>query len=64
MTEQPKRPICRHCRFYFITWDQGVPHGCRLYQIKSQQIPSVVVKQASGQECAGFESKDKKELFK
>lgn len=37
-----------------------MPNGCRLYAIKSKQMPSVIVKQSSGVECLGFEVKPAK----
>ena len=39
---------CLSCKHYFITWDPKKPHGCRAMGFKSQQIPSIVVRQSSG----------------
>ena len=51
---------CRDCKHFFITFDQRVPYGCRVYQIKSAKLPSLAVKDAnSGQECIGFSPKDR-----
>jgi len=52
-----KRINCRRCKHYFVTWEAGKPHGCRAYGFKSPQIPSLVVFQSSGKECAIFETK-------
>jgi hypothetical protein len=51
-------PNCTKCKHFYITFDQSTPRGCRAYQIKSAQLPSVIVKNANnGAECIGFESK-------
>ncbi len=34
-----------------------MPNGCKLYGLKSKQIPSLIVKQSSGYGCLGFEEK-------
>ncbi|MCK9162618.1 MAG: uracil-DNA glycosylase [Arcobacter butzleri] len=54
-----QRIICQKCIHYFVTWEPSRPHGCRAYGFKSKQIPSMVVKQTSGQECAFYELKSK-----
>ena len=48
---------CRKCVHSYITWDNRFPYGCKLFGIKSGQIPSVVVYQSSGKKCEGFEEK-------
>jgi len=53
------RKNCRKCKHYYITWDAKFPYGCRLFGIKSKQIPSVVVYKSSGKVCQGFEEKKK-----
>jgi hypothetical protein len=50
--------VCQKCKFYFVTWIQGKPHGCKAYGFKSAKIPSMVVKQSSGIECTLFQSKN------
>ena len=52
-----KRINCRRCQHYFVTWEPTKPHGCRAYGFKSPQIPSLVVFQSSGSDCAMFEQK-------
>lgn len=52
-----KRINCRVCAYYFVTWEAGKPHGCKAYGFKSPQIPSLVVFQSSGTECALFKQK-------
>ena len=53
------KPNCTKCKHYFITFDQSAPKGCRAYSIKSQALPSEIVKQAnSGADCIGFTPKE------
>ena len=52
-----KRIICQKCKFYYVTWEQSKPHGCRAYGFKSKVIPSVVVKNSSGSNCVFYELK-------
>ena len=40
-----------------MTWEKKKPHGCRAYGFKSEQVPSVVVKQSSGSDCNFYEVK-------
>jgi len=53
-----KRINCRRCEHYFVTWKPKQPHGCKAYGFKSLQIPSLVVFQSSGTECALFKEKN------
>jgi hypothetical protein len=52
-----QRIICQKCIYYFITWEKNKPHGCKAYNFKSQQLPSVVVKQSSGTNCNFYKQK-------
>ena len=51
------KPKCMECKHFFITWDQNLPRGCKLYNIKSRDLPSTVVKSAGLGDCQGFEAK-------
>ncbi len=51
---------CLQCKFYHVTWDMSSPKGCKAYGIKSKNFPSIIVKQASGEDCLKFEEKKKK----
>jgi hypothetical protein len=55
------KPNCAKCKHYFITWDAKCPRGCKLYQIKSKDMPSEIVRMAGSGDCQGFELKDSKE---
>ena len=51
-----KAPIhCLRCIHYYSTHDPSLPRGCKLYQFKTQNIPSAVVKRETGKDCLGFE---------
>jgi len=52
-----KRINCRRCQSYYVTWENGKPHGCKAYGFKSAQIPSMVVFKSSGIECAQYREK-------
>ena len=48
---------CFYCVHFRVTWDPVNPRGSAAYGMKSKQIPSIVVKQASGLDCMKFQSK-------
>ena len=52
-----KRINCRRCEYYYVTWEQRQPHGCKAYGFKSAQIPSMVVAKSSGEDCSLFKQK-------
>ena len=52
------RIVCQKCKFYYVTWEKGKPHGCKAYGFKSQIIPSTVVKRSSGTDCSFYELKN------
>ena len=55
------KPNCMKCQYYYITFDPNTPKGCRIYGIKSQQLPSMVIKNANnGSDCIGFKQKPEK----
>jgi len=49
--------ICQKCKYYFVTWQQNRPHGCKAYGFKSQLIPSLVVIQSSRSACSLYQPK-------
>lgn len=48
---------CRNCKYYHITWDVKFPYGCKLFKVKSKQMPSVIVYQSLGKPCENFTEK-------
>ena len=50
---------CLKCKHFYVTWDEKLPRGCRAMGFKSKEMPLMVVRQASGRECLGFERKEK-----
>lgn len=48
---------CGQCKYYYITWNKNLPHGCRAMNFKSRRLPSDVVKASTGQSCRLFEPK-------
>ena len=52
-----KKIICQKCTNYFVTWEAEKPHGCKAYGFKSKVIPSIVVKNSSGENCKLFVEK-------
>jgi hypothetical protein len=48
---------CIQCKHYYSTWDKDLPRGCKLYTIKTMQMPSIAIKRETGSDCLGFEKK-------
>jgi hypothetical protein len=38
-----------------VSWDYSFPRGCRVFGIKSREMPSLVVKRNTGHHCPAFE---------
>ncbi|MDP2302067.1 MAG: uracil-DNA glycosylase [Ignavibacteria bacterium] len=56
-TKNTKRPDCRKCVHFFITWNKSFPYGCKVYGFKSKNLPSIEIIKASGISCLKFEIK-------
>jgi hypothetical protein len=54
-----KRIVCQKCIYYYVTWEKNKPHGCNAYGFKSQQLPSVVVKNSSKLDCSFYQEKQR-----
>ncbi|PYG89858.1 hypothetical protein LY28_00456 [Ruminiclostridium sufflavum DSM 19573] len=59
-----ERINCRKCKYYYITWDARMPHGCKAFGFKTRLFPSVVVYQSSGQTCQGYAEKNQNAKLK
>ncbi len=53
-------PNCLKCKFFFISLNDKFPRGCRIFNIKGKNIPSVDVKRFTGYECPVFEKRKEK----
>lgn len=56
-----KKIICQKCIHYYVTWEIGRGHGCKAYGFKSAQLPSVIVKKSSQEDCKFYTPKFSKE---
>jgi hypothetical protein len=54
-----QRILCQKCVYYYVTWQSKQPHGCKAYNFKSKQLPSIVVKKNSDMDCSFFKLKNK-----
>ncbi len=59
MEQKNKNPNCRQCEYFYVTWDNNKPYGCKAFGFKSQRMPSVEVFEASGKLCLKFKLKNK-----
>jgi hypothetical protein len=57
----PQKVNCRECQYYYITFDERAPYGCRAYGFKTKQMPSIAVYQSGGIHCQLFSSKNSKQ---
>lgn len=48
---------CHKCKHFHVTWDYSFPKGCRLFQIKSKDLPSKLIHKSTGSTCSYFEEK-------
>ncbi|RJQ54843.1 MAG: uracil-DNA glycosylase [Nitrospiraceae bacterium] len=51
---------CFNCSYFYITWDEQFPRGCRAMGFKSREMPSGVVYASSGTQCLKFKKKKQK----
>ena len=59
MSDSDKRVNCFKCKHYQVTWDQAQPRGCKFYNFKSREMPSLLVARNSGDSCMAYEEKVK-----
>ena len=53
-----KNISCNSCRYFYITWNNKRPYGCRAMGFISAQLPSTAVLEIEGRDCLSFERKD------
>jgi len=51
---------CRKCSYYYITWDENFPYGCKAMKFKSKYVPDMEVRLTSGKDCLSFAARDEK----
>jgi hypothetical protein len=52
---------CHQCIHYYVTWDPQFPHGCRIMEFKSRQMPMIEVRRTMHRKgCLLFEVKKAK----
>jgi len=49
---------CLHCIYFTVTWEPKFPKACKLFGIKSAQMPSAVVFNSTGEPCNAFTRKE------
>jgi len=57
MSDTSPKVNCFHCAFFTLTWEPKHPKACKLFGIKSMQLPSVIVFNSTGEQCSGFVKK-------
>jgi len=50
-------PDCLKCAHFFVTWEPEFPRGCRVFGIKTRNMPSWDVRAAPGVNCPAFEAR-------
>ena len=50
---------CLGCMYYYVTWDNKFPKGCKYFGFKTNKMPSLVVKESSGESCQFYTAKIK-----
>lgn len=57
MEESNQRIACMRCKHYHSTFDPTAQRGCKLFHFKSNLMPFILVKQATGSDCTSFEER-------
>ncbi|TFG62121.1 MAG: hypothetical protein E4H36_08745 [Spirochaetales bacterium] len=53
--DHPERaPNCLKCVYFRVTYDPAYPRGCRVFAVKSRDLPSMEVFKATGHHCPSF----------
>ena len=43
---------CHGCAHYFVTYDRYRPYGCAKFGFKTKSLPSQIVTESTGMQCA------------
>ena len=60
-SKNKNKPNCYNCKFYYVTWDEDFPYGCKALGFKTRKIPTEVVFESSGMRCLAFSKKNDEE---
>ena len=53
MSDAVKNQVrCHGCAHYFVTHDRNRPYGCAVFGFKTKSLPSQVVIESTGMQCA------------
>ncbi|MDX9799816.1 MAG: hypothetical protein RBT69_00615 [Spirochaetia bacterium] len=52
-------PDCFRCVYFKVTWDEKFPRACSVFNIKSRELPSLVVLRNTGRNCPAFRDSGK-----
>jgi hypothetical protein len=55
---QKRGPDCVKCLHFKVTWEPAHPRSCRVFGIKSRNLPSVAVFRATGRHCPSFQTRE------
>jgi hypothetical protein len=55
-----KSKNCFQCKHFFITWDKNFPRGCKVYDVKSRDLPCMIVAASTKEGCVAYELKANK----
>lgn len=58
MEEEKIVRSCIGCLYYYVTWDNKRPKGCKYFGFKSLQMPCIVVKKSTGDYCNMYTKKN------
>lgn len=47
-------PNCLQCIHFAVTWEKNFPRSCKVFGVKSKNLPSIAVKRATGKNCPAF----------
>jgi hypothetical protein len=50
----PAAPNCLKCEYFAVTWDAKFPRSCKVFGIKSRNLPSWAVHRSTGKHCPAF----------
>jgi hypothetical protein len=53
----PKAPNCIKCAYFKVTWEAAHPRACLVFGIKTRNLPSIEVFQATKKHCPAFQEK-------